>query len=416
MIRLLPILLLVLSPIFSFAQSHSHTEKCGTTIMMNKRFEAHPELKAKRAKAQQLAKNWMNQPQQFKTQAVITIPVVVHVLYKNAAQNISDAQIQSQIDVLNADFRKMNTDFLFSTPAAFRPFAADCEIEFCLAKIDPDGNNHTGITRTSVANNFSISDDYYRSSNGGKAPWDNTKYMNIWVGNLTNVGLLGFATPPGSTFGNGDGMVVDDQAFGTVGTAATNQPNDMGRTATHEVGHYFNLEHVWGNNGGCVDDDFAADTPSQDGPTWGCPTFPVTDVCSSSGNGVMYCNYMDYCDDACLTMFTSDQKTIMLAAINTSRSGLIANSFCSGVSLVEERAASINLYPNPTEESIIIDGTNFNTEGDKYYITNSIGMIVGAGIISNSEHRIDVSAYSTGVYYFTIYHGEESFKQSFVKK
>ena len=160
---------------------------------------------------------------------------------------------------------------------------------------------------------FDYENDYFDPNNGGKAPWDNTKYLNVWIGNLTSIGLLGFATPPG-TAGNDDGTVISHDAWGTMGTVVS--PNHLGRTATHEIGHYLNLEHVWGLNGGCNDDDMVTDTPNQDTESGGCPTFPLLDNCTTSGDGVMFMNYMDYSDDACLVMFTAGQKARMLAALN----------------------------------------------------------------------------------------------------
>lgn len=139
--------------------------------------------------------------------AVVTLPVVVHVLYRNSTENISTAQINSQIAVLNADFRKMNSNFS-STPSAFQGIPADCEIEFCLASVDPLGNTTTGITRTSTTvAGIGNTNNWYSTSNGGKDSWDVTKYINIWVCNTGSGGLLGFATIPGSAFpANSDGI------------------------------------------------------------------------------------------------------------------------------------------------------------------------------------------------------------------
>src|SRR5262245_3339177 len=220
------------------------------------------------------------------------IPVVVHVVYKTAAQNISDAQVKSQIDVLSADFRMKNAD-VASVPPAFASSTADTRIEFELAKVDPDGNPTSGITRTSTATNAFTDDDAVKAAaTGGADPWPNDKYLNLWVCELGG-GLLGYAQFPGGPAAT-DGVVIRNTAFGTVGTAAA--PFDLGRTATHEVGHWLNLRHIWGDDGtGCSGSDFVADTPNQGGPNYGAPAFPHVS-CGNAPNGDMFMNYMDYVD------------------------------------------------------------------------------------------------------------------------
>ncbi|MEZ4798528.1 MAG: GEVED domain-containing protein [Flavobacteriales bacterium] len=239
--------------------------------------------------------------------AVITIPVVVHVVYNNAIENISDAQILSQIGVLNEDFRKLNTDAA-SVPAAFASVAADSEIEFCMATVDPNGNPTTGITRTSTTQtSFGTNDQVKSTATGGVNAWPNTQYLNIWVCDITGT-ILGYAQFPGGAAST-DGVVIDYLYFGTIGTATA--PFDKGRTATHEVGHWLNLRHIWGDDGtGCTGSDLVADTPNAGGPNYGCPTFPNI-TCSNGPNGDMFMNYMDYTDDACMYMFTLGQKTRM---------------------------------------------------------------------------------------------------------
>ena len=157
----------------------------------------------------------------------------------SAASNISGAQIQSQFPILNADFRKTNSNFLTSTPAAFQGIAADVELEFCLASVDPNGVATTGITRTSVPANFNYAEFYYAPSLGGIAGWNPFKYLNVWIGNLEAIdNASGFAWPPGTAPApEADGAVFDSASWGTIGTAL----GEAGRTATHEVGHYFGL-------------------------------------------------------------------------------------------------------------------------------------------------------------------------------
>ena len=255
------------------------------------------------------------------------IPVVVHVVYKTAAQNVSDAQIKSQIDVLNADFRKKNSD-VSTVPAAFAPLAADTRIEFELAKTDPSGNPTTGITRTATSvNGFSDDDAVKSASSGGADAWPADKYLNIWVCQLAG-GLLGYAQFPGGPAAT-DGVVILHSAFGTTGTAAA--PFNLGRTTTHEVGHWLNLRHIWGDDGtGCSGSDFVADTPNQGGPNYGTPSFPHVS-CSNGPNGDMFMNYMDYVDDAAMVMFSSGQVTRMQAALDGLRSAIGTAIPCGGI-------------------------------------------------------------------------------------
>ncbi|HPI54281.1 MAG TPA: M43 family zinc metalloprotease, partial [Chitinophagaceae bacterium] len=261
-----------------------------------------------------------------KTRVVITIPVVFHIVYNTATQNVSDAQIASQLAVLNADYRKLNADWS-NTPAAFQSLVADCEIQFCMAQQDPSGNATNGIVRksTSVAS-FSTNDAVKKSAQGGDDAWNSSKYLNIWVCNLSG-GVLGYAQFPGGAAAT-DGVVITYTGFGTTGTAAA--PFNKGRTATHEVGHWLNLFHIWGDDGtACTGSDLVGDTPNQGGENYGCPTFPHVS-CSNGTNGDMFMNYMDYTDDACMYMFTAGQKARMTALFATggSRVSLLTSNGC----------------------------------------------------------------------------------------
>lgn len=252
------------------------------------------------------------------TRAVITIPTVVHVVYRNSAQNITDAQIQSQIDILNDDFRRLNSD-----ADNVWPQATDVQIEFCLASVDPSGNPTNGITRTSTRKrSFSYSNDGVKfNSSGGKDAWPAGSYLNMWVCNLGS-GLLGYAQFPGGPAST-DGVVMDYQYFGDIGTATA--PYDLGRTATHEVGHWLNLRHIWGD-GPCGVDDFVSDTPESDASNGGCAIGHV-----SCGTVDMVQNYMDYSYDACMNLFTAGQSSRMRALFQPGgvRESLLTSNGCS---------------------------------------------------------------------------------------
>ncbi len=241
---------------------------------------------------------------------IITIPTVVHIIHNGATQNISEAQILSQIQALNNDFRRRNLDAA-NTPDQFLDIAADIEIEFCLASVDPNGFETTGITRTPTSTNFfGFNDEIKSNATGGQDPWNTADYLNIWVGSLGG-GLLGYAQFPGLNPLT-DGIVIDYQAFGTTGTATA--PFDLGRTATHEVGHWLNLRHIWGD-GGCSVDDGVADTPLAGAPNFSslpC-THPGTNSCIEASGDLpdMFQNFMDLSDDACMNLFTLGQKDRM---------------------------------------------------------------------------------------------------------
>jgi Pregnancy-associated plasma protein-A/Secretion system C-terminal sorting domain len=241
---------------------------------------------------------------------VITIPVVVNVLWNTAVENISDAQIQSQLDVLNADFRLLNDDAL-GTPAAFALSLADCEINFCLARRDPTGCLTNGIRRRETTKTvfYSNTDNVKFTSQGGLDIWDRDQYLNIWVCNM-NSNPIAYAQFPGGSAST-DGIVVDYRYFGTIGTATA--PFNLGRSATHEIGHWLNCFHIWGDDeSSCSGTDMVGDTPNQADENYGCPSFPQVS-CSNGPTGDMFMNYMDYVDDACMFMFTNGQKTRMQA-------------------------------------------------------------------------------------------------------
>jgi len=246
---------------------------------------------------------------------ITRIPVVVHVLWNTATQNVSDAQIHSQMVVLNRDFRRTNPD-VAGTPAVFLPLATDARIEFFLATTDPNGNPTNGIVRrqTTVAA-FGQDNLMKANATGGSDAWPVQRFLNMWVCRLTG-GLLGYAQFPGGPAAT-DGVVIRDTAFGTVGTAAA--PFNLGRTTTHEIGHWLNLNHIWGDDGtGCGGTDNVADTPNQAGGNTGVPSFPRVS-CGNGPNGDMFMNYMDYTDDRGMFMFSAGQVTRMQACLDGPR-------------------------------------------------------------------------------------------------
>jgi hypothetical protein len=247
---------------------------------------------------------------------MVTIQVVVHVLYNKDPENISDAQIKSEIDVLNQDFRSKNPN-IKNVPKPWKGLVADAKVQFALASKDPAGSPTTGITRTRTdRTSFSVNDEIKFTARGGKDTWG-TNYLNCWVGTLRG-GLLGYAQFPGGP-PETDGVVILNTGFGTTGTAAP--PFNGGQTTTHEVGHWLNCRHIWGDDPGCAIDDRCTDTPSQATQNFGCPTFPHVS-CNNGPNGDMFMNFMDYVDDSCMSMFTPQQVARMLATLEGPRSTL----------------------------------------------------------------------------------------------
>jgi Pregnancy-associated plasma protein-A len=266
--------------------------------------------------------------------SIIRIPVVVHVLFHTDRENIEMDQIESQIDALNRDYRLKNTD-RNKIPAPFRSLAADTLIEFGLAVRDPQGRPTTGVTRTRTSKTvFPYNDDddeattkldkMIKFDGFGKSAWPRDSYLNLWTCTINN-DLLGYAQFPGGAAAT-DGVVILNTAFGSTGIATA--PFNLGRTAVHEVGHWLNLLHIWGDDeGGCERSDNVSDTPNQadsNGSEVRINNFPHI-TCNNGPNGDMFMNYMDYVTDDTMFLFTAGQLKRMNATLAGPRKSL-ANS------------------------------------------------------------------------------------------
>lgn len=293
---------------------------CGTMEVHRRLLTEHPGYAAARTALENRAFAYEKGHERTARAGVTRIPVVVHVVYQTDDQNIGDAQVAAQIDALNRDYRKLNAD-VAQVPAPWQAVAADSRIEFRLAVTDPAGAPTNGITRTRTGlASFDTDDAVKSTADGGCDPWPADRYLNMWACPLGG-GLLGYAQFPGGPAAT-DGVVILHSAFGTGGTAAA--PFDLGRTATHEVGHWLNLFHIWGDDGtGCSGSDFVADTPNQGGPNFGKPVFPRLS-CSNGPDGDMFMNFMDYVDDAAMVMFTQGQVARMDATLDGPRSSFTA--------------------------------------------------------------------------------------------
>lgn len=242
--------------------------------------------------------------------STINIPVVVHVVYKTSAQNISDAQINSQIAVLNEDYNSQNADKTKLPANSFQTVASPgFNVNFYLAQT---------IRKSTKTRSFSTNDAVKYSSRGGDNVVNPARNLNLWVCNLGG-GLLGYGQFPGGKAAT-DGVVILYSAFGSRakypgGTYLSTF--DLGRTGTHEIGHWMNLRHIWGDdNGACTGSDLVADTPNQGNANYGCPSYPKVS-CNNGPKGDMFMNFMDYTDDVCMYTFSAGQQARALAVFAT---------------------------------------------------------------------------------------------------
>ncbi|MDR4492268.1 MAG: zinc metalloprotease [Candidatus Nitrosocosmicus sp.] len=335
---------------------------CGTTLLHKRNLEKNGERYRKNRESDE--KNILQftgrSARSISRSTIMTIPVVVHVVYNNEIENISEEQILSQINRLNKDFRRTNEDIV-KVPEPWRNLAADTRIEFKLACKDPEGKPTRGITRTKtnrtvfdIPQNPNDPEPIKFTSEGGRDAWDTTRYLNLWTCNLRS-GLLGYAQFPAGPPST-DGVAISHWVFGDRGSVLSpNSPFgnnfNLGRTATHEIGHYLNCYHLWGDEGmmedPCSGTDNVVDTPNQRFENTGKPSFPDnTQRCNDTGeHGTMWMNYMDYTDDDSMYMFTVGQSVRMHATLNTSRSSLLQSDvlICP---IEEEQLSKVMLLPS----------------------------------------------------------------------
>lgn len=398
---------------------HAQRE-CATSIYMQEQKALHPDLlqsipQNEQFIRQQLLKNISNAKTTL-TKTILRIPVVVHVLYHASASPISEAQVKSQLDALNRDFNRTNSDTI-NTPQRFKPFAANVQIEFVLASTDPKGRATTGIIRKQTpVKEWEMDDKIKFSAHGGDDAWDSKSYLNIWVGNLRR--FLGYASVVGGP-ANKDGLVITTSAFGTINVSP---PYHLGRTVVHEAGHWLGLKHIWGDS--YCGDDFVDDTPVQGSFTSGCPSGFRTS-CSNEAWGDMYMNYMDFTADVCMNLFTIKQKERMrsLFAEGGPRHSLLFSKglnapWTDEVSLPEESAApaQFQLYPNPVRDALAM---NFSFDatwvGKEVSIINISGLAVKKFLITRHLLSINVSSLTKGIYIIEAQNGKQKIRKKIVK-
>lgn len=410
--------------------------KCATTQMVNKSITEDPRNLLAVEEVATKNNQWVNEHAN-KPKSVITIPIVVHIVHRSTHQNIgsgtniSDAQIEDAIRILNEDYSKTNPEFPNPPRNTFLNQAGNAQLQFCLAATDEDGNPTNGITRTSTTkNNFNPdneSNDMKRSTTGGKDGWDPTEYLNIWVCDLASSSsggmILGYSYLPGSVTWQmwKDGLVVDFQWFGSVGAA---QSSD-GRTPTHEIGHYLGLLHTFcedtdsnGNPICCDNDDnnwggYIDDTPASKDIYWGNVTsFTNNNTC----NDVNYSNdfntnvldmdenFMSYSNTT--WMFTQEQVSVMNGTMNNYRASLKnspASMNCSGSvgfnQLLDNN--QIRIYPNPSQGKLIIHNLTHN-KSEEIIVRD----IIGSAIIKSNNYddliSLNLSSFKDGIYFVEI--------------
>jgi hypothetical protein len=391
---------------------------CVTSAYNQQLLQSNPSLVEGFRDAEQFARDIsINKPSLRTLQgSVIKIPVVVHIIYHFPGENISDAQVMKQLEVLNQAFRRKNPDTI-NTPARFAPLAADCEIEFHLATSDPLKRNTTGIIRKYTPIREWEADDQVKfSSQMGDDGWDSKNYLNIWVCNLRNV--AGYSTLPGGP-ADKDGIVIGFPVFG-MGTMSG---FDKGRTAVHEVGHWLGLRHLWGDE--YCGDDGVGDTPKQAVYNAGCPT-GIRITCNNGPVGDMYMNFMDFTNDACMNMFTQGQAQRMHAyfAPGGARYSII-NSWGLNPPLVVQAPLPedspqwlhAQLFPNPTTSKFTVDlSYDVRWVGRNLTITNLNGNVVMQVVITSKIQTIDASRLPAGMYILAGRKEDgETLKQKFIK-
>ncbi len=375
--------------VFAQEEAGQKKHKCYTDEMQHHMHEQFPELKEEYDKLQQVYKEWDKEKFDAKSGEILTIPVVVHVVWSesNPASNISDEQIYSQMEALNKAFRRTHSD-TSETRDIFKSIAADIEIEFCLASVDPDGNPTLGITRTKTdIDRFDVCDseegityptgcEFMKfDSKGGKDAWDSRKYLNVWVVNALSDLVLGYAMLPQGAPRSIDGFVAVHYAFGTTGTVV--EEYSGGATSVHEIGHWLGLGHPWGPlpardpDNSCDLDDNISDTPTTRKENFFC-NFTINSCFSSQEGDLpdMVENYMDYSDDRCANMFTLGQKNRMRRTLtgNGYRASVAENTAACELELTAYNPLLSNLVSPSDDEANcalidpVIEITNLGTE------------------------------------------------------
>ena len=400
--------------------------RCATPLALDYQEELTPGYKDFVNNAFDYAKQWSNS--NGHTKSSYTIPVVVHVVYDTPEKNLHDTVIFNQIANLNKDFNRLNDD-AGNLRSIFEPVVGAADIHFQLAWVDPNGNPSTGITRTettiatfgslnALLGDLSELERVKSSADGGIDPWDQDEYLNIWVCDMSvdflgqsTTALLGYATPPdglanwpaGAVNGLNDGVVIQYQCFGSNNPNPLPNPDGsgstlevLGRTVTHEVGHYLGLRHIWGD-GDCAEQDGIDDTPNASGQSnFDCDDTKNTcvDAIAELGGDApdMIENYMDYSAESCQNAFTLGQVALMTGVLENFRPNLGDGNPLS----LQENEIAFDVYPNP-----FTDEFNLKIEQgsvDEFFLFTLEGKLVSKGSINSNQEIIATSELNMGMY------------------
>ncbi len=411
-------------------EEHIHSEKCGHNILMEAMENQFPGYQNLVEHTFRKAKE--KGPDYNRSSSVYTIDVVVHVVWKEAEENISDQIIQDQIDVLNEDFRALNADFA-NLRTEFGSIAADPMIEFNLVAIE-----RVQTTETFSVGLFTGFEDHKlkNSANGGSSPYDTNTHLNIWVCNIqpSIIGLiLGLAYPPVNlseypdlnNFPPGaspadeeyNGVVIHYPAFGGRDRTATieglGSVDFEGRTTVHEVGHYLGLAHIWGNaltilgEDGCMSDDGIDDTPNAGDSSQAIGCEPTKNTCIDEMDDLpdMWENYMDYSLEACQVTFTQGQVDLMRAILEGPRATLIAGQVSN--TEIDILNSQVAVAPNPTNGIVNLDVRFEDNDAYDVIVRDMLGRQIGTmqSYQGNEIIALDLSNETNGVYFVEIQKG-----------
>jgi len=425
--------------LFLFNAAIAQTQEPCATMPVYYEYLKNDAQKQNYMKAETQARQWLANPANKiaaskSNNIIIKIPVVVHVVYKNATQNIPDSMIQSQLNVLNECYRKQNPNYANTRPV-FDTLGADIEIEFCLATTDPSGNPTTGIIRKQAPSNSQFDplfgfDNMKKPSKGGDTAWATSSYLNIWVGDMSLFNqtiVLGYATFPGSDPAL-DGVVIQWDFFGKYA-----KPNFFGKTTVHEVGHWLGMRHIWADDDNgqnpqsvyCDSTDFVDDTPNA-GPKSSTDCNTGKNTCSveatywgSLDAPDMVENYMDYSSDACMTMFTKGQKARMYSFLNTDPNRMAITTSTAGCNPVAGIKGNntvdryLSVYPVPANNELTIKSSLAEPDFS-ISIFGTDGRIILQQKMNTGILKLNTSDFSTGIYFVKIENKTGSATEKFV--
>lgn len=355
----------------------------------------------------------------IKPRSLQYFPIVIHVVAKEGDVPVSEAQVLNQIDVLNADFAGLGQNMPKLLPE-FLSIAGVADMQFCLAKTDPEGNPSSGITFTETdIENIALQTGpegriaIFYDQLGGKTGWDPSRYINIWIGAYGDI--LGSASFPGSApFPEETGIVIDPKYFGSIGEAGNSGFFGRGHTLTHEMGHYFGLKHIWGDGLGasCDDSDDIPDTPNAAGPYYGCPEGQQIS-CETSD---MYQNFMDFSDDRCLAAFTEDQVIFMQTAQEVYYPDLPVEGACTPTSKAFDTwyKSLIWSYDAASDTYILYSDEIFTAKRDIHVFSVDGRLAYQGEWSSGQSYRLNLKNLAAGVYFIRIDQNGQYFVRSIV--